>query len=128
MAAVGDDGVTEERRQFYSRLEPHSMAPLWEVLKDIVPPEPKSKAVPYLWRYRDVRPLLLESGTLLTAEEAERRVLVLENPSFPGQSKTTATLYSGIQLILPGETATYHSRTRIGRRHLYKTTSQCKNS
>ncbi len=87
------------------------MAPLWEVLKNIVPPEPKAKAAPYIWRYEDVRPLLLESGELLTAEEAERRVLVLENPSYPGQSRTTATLYSGIQLILPGETAPAHRHT-----------------
>lgn len=111
MAAVSDTGVTGQRQEFYDRLKPHSMAPLWEVLKNIVPPEPRSKAVPYLWPYEDVRPLLLESGALLTAEEAERRVLVLENPSFPGQSKTTATLYSGIQLILPGETAPAHRHT-----------------
>ena len=111
MAAETEQEATQHRQEFYDRLKPHSMAPLWEVLKDIVPPEPKSKAVPHIWRYQDARPLLMESGALLTAEEAERRVLVLENPSFPGQSKTTATLYSGIQLILPGETAPAHRHT-----------------
>ena len=45
---------------------------------------------------------------LLTAEEAERRALVLENPSFPGQSRTTSTMYAAIQLIMPGETAPAH--------------------
>jgi len=33
----------------------------------------KSKAVPFQWKYDELRPLLLESGELLTAEEAERR-------------------------------------------------------
>ena len=100
-----------EREAFYSRLAPHSMTPLWEVLRDIVPPEPRAKAVPHLWAYEDVRPLLLEAGGLLSAEEAERRVLVFENPSYPGGSRSTATLYSGIQLILPGETAPAHRHT-----------------
>jgi gentisate 1,2-dioxygenase len=76
-----------------------------------MPREPKSKAVPFHWRYDEIRPLLLESGRLLTAEEAERRVLVLENPSFVGQSRATATLYAGVQLIMPGETAPAHRHT-----------------
>ncbi len=101
----------EKRAEFYGRLTPHNLAPLWEVLKDIVPPEPRSKAHATHWRYGDLRPLLLESGALLTAEEAERRVLVLENPAFPGQSRTTATLYAGLQLIMPGETAPAHRHT-----------------
>jgi gentisate 1,2-dioxygenase len=111
MHATLDEGTRAKRQEFYGRLAPKSMAPLWEVLKGLVPREPKSKAVPHIWRYRDVRPLLLEAGSLLTAEEAERRVLVLENPAFPGQSKTTASLYAGVQLILPGETAPAHRHT-----------------
>src|SRR3954463_2863939 len=100
--------VQASRDEFYGRLAPYRLAPLWEVLKGLVPREPKSKAVPYQWKYADVRPLLLESGTLLTAEEAERRALVLENPAFPGQSRTTSTMYAAIQLIMPGETAPAH--------------------
>jgi gentisate 1,2-dioxygenase len=108
----------EVRQEFYDRLSPYSMTPLWEVLKGLVPPEPKPKAVPYLWKYADVRPLLLESGALLTAEEAERRVLVLENPSYPGETRTTASLYAGIQLILPGEIAPAHRHTPSALRFL----------
>jgi hypothetical protein len=44
-------------------------------------------------------------AALITAEEAERRVLVLENPSLRGQSCITKSLYAGLQLILPGEIA-----------------------
>ena len=103
--------TTAKRQEFYRRLGPRNLSPLWEVLKGIAAPEPKSKAVPFQWRYDEIRPLLLESGSLLTADEAERRVLVLENPSFAGQSRITTTLFAGVQLIMPGETAPVHRHT-----------------
>lgn len=101
----------EQRQGFYDRLEPQNLAPLWEKLKGLLPDEPKSKAAPHRWRYSDVRPLVMESGKLLTAQEAERRVLVLENPALPGMSRATSTMYAGIQLIMPGETAPAHRHT-----------------
>ena len=108
---VTKSSASDNKQQFYDRLAPQNLAPLWEVLKGLLPSEPKSKAVPHHWSYADVRPLLLESGRLLTAQEAERRVLVLENPALTGQSRATATMYSGIQLIMPGETAPAHRHT-----------------
>ena len=81
------------------------------MLRGLLPAEPRSKAQPFAWSYETIRPLLMESGDLLTAEEAERRVLVLENPAFKGMSRATSTLYAGIQLILPGETAPAHRHT-----------------
>jgi gentisate 1,2-dioxygenase len=108
MHATLDDTTKAKRQDFYGRLAPHGLAPLWEVMKELFPPEPKSKAVPHIWRSKDYRPLLLEAGGLLTAEEAERRVLVLENPALVGLSRATATLYAGVQLIMPGETAPAH--------------------
>ncbi len=101
----------EERQAFYNRIDGLNLAPLWEVLKDVVPPEPKSQADPAIWRYADVRPYLMECGGLLTAKEAERRVLVFENPALRGKTRATATLFAGIQLILPGETAPAHRHT-----------------
>jgi gentisate 1,2-dioxygenase len=100
--------VTPERKEFYGRLHESHTAPLWEVLAAIIPPRPTPAAVPMLWRYADLRPLLLEAGRLLTPQEAERRVLILENPGLRGQSRTTGSLYAGLQLILPGETAPCH--------------------
>ena len=101
MSTTLDAPTLSNRQQFYNRLTPRHLAPLWEVLKGLVPAEPKSKAVPYQWKYNEIRPLLMESGELLTAEEAERRALVLENPAFPGQSRITSTMYAAIQLIMP---------------------------
>ena len=100
--------LTPERAAFYERLGGRDTAPLWEVLGKLVSPEPRPETKPVLWRYDDLRPLLMEAGELLTAEEAERRVLVLENPGLRGRSQATNSLYAGLQLILPGETARCH--------------------
>jgi len=61
-----------------------------------------------MWKYDDVRALLMEAGRLLTVQEAERRVLVLENPGIRGMSQITQSLYAGLQLIQPGEVAASH--------------------
>ena len=101
-----------ERQAFYGRLAPLHMAPLWEVLGALVPRQPASPAASALWRYEAVREHVLEAGRLITAEEAERRVLILENPSLAGTSSITQSLYAGLQLILPGEVAPAHRHTQ----------------
>src|SRR3989454_2915716 len=103
--------VEAARRAYYDRISAYDMAPLWEVLRDLVPREPATLCVPAIWRFADARPLVAESGELITAKEAERRVLVLENPALRGKSRITQTLYAGLQLILPGEVAPAHRHT-----------------
>ena len=62
-----------------------------------------------LWRYADVRPDLLRAGELTPIEKAERRVIVLCNPGLGLENmQATASIYIGLQLILPGETAPNH--------------------
>ncbi len=48
---------------------------------------------------------MTEAGKLITAKEAERRVLVLENPGLRGQSKVTTSLFAGVQMVVPGDVA-----------------------
>jgi len=110
--------TTAERQAFYERLDRKSTAPLWEVLSDIVRSEPRTAGVPALWAYDEIRPMLLESGTLITAQEAERRVLILENPGLRGQSRITQSVYAGLQLILPGEVAPSHRHTAAALRFI----------
>lgn len=97
-----------ERREYYKRLEAKHAAPLWEVLGDLIPAQPRPTATPALWRYQEMRALLLEAGKLITPQEAERRVLILENPSMRGTSLITHSMYSGLQLVDPGETTSTH--------------------
>jgi gentisate 1,2-dioxygenase len=99
------------RQAYYDKISTFHMAPLWEKLKDLVPREPVTKCVPALWRFAEAKALILEAGDLITAKEAERRVLVLENPGLRGQSRITNSLFAGLQLIMPGEIAPAHRHT-----------------
>jgi gentisate 1,2-dioxygenase len=103
---------TAERTAFYDELAPRHMAPLWEVLRALITREPASPCVPAIWRYDEVRPYLMRSGALISAKEAERRVLILENPALAGKASVTHTLYAGLQLILPGEVAPAHRHSQ----------------
>ena len=88
------------------------MGALWNVLGNALTKEPRTRSVPYLWKWSDVRPRVLRSGELVTAEEAERRVLMLLNPGLPPEKMVAVgTLYAGVQLILPGEIARTHHHT-----------------
>ena len=103
---------TRRRTEYYDRIGTRHMTPLWEVLGALVPPAPRSPAVPHLWHYAELRDEVMEAARLITAEEAERRVLILENPALRGQSCITQSLYAGLQLIMPGEVAPAHRHTQ----------------
>ena len=100
--------MTNARADYYGRIDAYNMAPLWEVIHKLLAREPVTEATPYLWNYDSVRPSLMESADVISTEEAERRVLVLENPTMRGKSCITEALYAGLQLIMPGEIAATH--------------------
>ena len=101
-----------ERKAFYDAIASYSMSPLWEVMHALVPQSPSTPCQPGFWKYADVYPYLMRSSQLITAEEAVRRVLILENPGLRGQSCTTQSLYAGLQVIMPGEIAPSHRHTQ----------------
>jgi gentisate 1,2-dioxygenase len=103
-----DKAAERSRADFYDRARSEHLAPLWRVLHGLVTETPKPSAVPAHFAYERVRPYLMEACALIGTEEAERRVMVLENPGLPGQSKITTSLFCGLQIILPGEIAPAH--------------------
>ena len=104
----GKNGAQAAREAYYERLSKLDMAPLWVVLKDIIPDEPKTICAPAIWHFKDVKPTVIEASGMISAKEATRRVLILENPALRGQSRITQSLYAGLQLIMPGEIAPPH--------------------
>jgi gentisate 1,2-dioxygenase len=103
---------TPERLAFYERISRRHMTPLWRSLAGLVTPTPASACQPAAWAFGDIRAAMTEAGGLISAKEAERRVLILENPGLRGQSKITTDLYAGVQLVLPGEVAPAHRHTQ----------------
>src|SRR5262249_61299209 len=91
------------RQDLYKRMDRHNTAPLWEVLHALIHDTPVTRCKPYLWKYKDVRPYIMQAGKLITAREAIRRVLVLENARMRGESCVTQSLYAGLARFMPGE-------------------------
>ncbi len=107
-------GTLEELPQDYrAAMQAANLVPLWPSMRGFLPhgaPRPRTR--PALWRYAEIRPLLLRAGELTPIEKAERRVLVLSNPGHDLDGlHATGTIYVGMQLILPGETAPNHRHT-----------------
>ena len=108
MVRTVDPKAEVGRADFYQRAATKSLAPLWRVLHGLVTAEPAHLCVPAIWKYAEVRPFVMEACGRISTAEAERRVMVLENPGLPGQSRITQNLFGGLQIILPGETAPAH--------------------
>ena len=94
-----------KREQLSSEIAALNMKPLWERTMRLAP---GTAAVPAIWRWQQVQPHLMRSAEVITTQEAERRVLMLENPALKGSTFATTTLYAGLQIILPGEIARTH--------------------
>lgn len=107
-------GTLEDLPQSYrDELTAHNLVPLWPNMRAVLPPHvPSRKTQTLRWDYASVCPLLLQAGELTPMEKAERRVLVLANPGHGlNNMQATPSIYLGIQLILPGESAPNHRHT-----------------
>src|SRR3954467_15940729 len=103
---------TPEREAFYKKIDGENLSALWNVMNDLITPEPRSACRPHLWKFDSIRDYMTEAGKLITAKEAERRVLVLENPGLRGQSKITTSLFAGVQMVVPGDVAPAHRHSQ----------------
>jgi gentisate 1,2-dioxygenase len=88
-----------------------SLVGLWDVIHNVELAEPSKSYQPHLWRWQDLRPLLLEAGANVPLSEADRRVLILSNPSVYPKHYSTNTLYVSCSIYNPGETAPVHRHT-----------------
>ena len=111
MKALGT--LEELPADYLSELSRANLVPLWPSLRSLLPPQaPRTATKPAHWRWKTIRPLLLRAGELTPMEKAERRVLVLANPGRGLENlQASATIYLGMQLVLPGETAPSHRHT-----------------
>ena len=103
---------TPEREAFYKKIDGENLSALWNVMGDLITPEPRSACRPHLWKFDAIRDYMTEAGKLITAKEATRRVLVLENPGLRGQSKVTTSLFAGVQMVVPGDIAPAHRHSQ----------------
>lgn len=77
-------------QQLLRQAEDLHTKPLWAQMSRLNPPLPNPKCTPHVWEYAKIRPSLLQAGELITEKQAERRVLMLVNPS---RGTTSITLF-----------------------------------
>lgn len=98
--------------EFYREFEAAHLAPLWPVTAQLLPPQPKTKVKPFLWRWPGLRRMAFQAGELVAIERSgERRVLALVNPGLGGKLAATHTLWGAVQIVMPGEIAPCHRHT-----------------
>ena len=100
---------TPELDAYYAELGRQQGYALWTVANSIEPWQPQPTSLPTLWSYASLRPLVLQALDLVSPEKAGRRVIALENPGRKGLSACVGWLYTGLQVMRPGEFATAHS-------------------
>lgn len=115
MSTTTDDQIgrarvknTAELETFYSELEAMDAGALWTVANDIEPWQPKPKSVPMHWKYAELRPKVVESAALVTGDDAGRRVVYLANKGRRDVSAAVGLLYTGLQIMNPGESMSAH--------------------
>lgn len=116
---MGDPSIhtqAPDAATFPARVRAAHLVPLWEVMRGMLPMEPRPTARAHHWPRSQWHPAMHESVAIVSAEQAERRVLLLENPGLAGESRIAATMNCGLQLLLPGERAHDHRHSQTALR------------
>ncbi|MFI0446353.1 cupin domain-containing protein [Actinomadura sp. 6N118] len=104
---------TPELEALYRGFESELLVPLWTEIGGLMPPSPRSKAVPHLWRWSNLLPLAAQAGEIVpVGRGGERRAIALANPGLGGRPFATPTLWAAIQYLNPGEDAPVHRHTQ----------------
>ncbi|MFF5932158.1 cupin domain-containing protein [Streptomyces sp. NPDC012508] len=113
---------TPELTAYYGELEALDAGALWTVANDIEPWYPQPRSVPVLWRYQELRPLVHKALGLVRADDAGRRVVMLVNPGRKDVSAAAGLLYTGLQIMGPGEAMTAHRHQAAALRFVHEGT------
>lgn len=83
------------------------VAPLWE---NQLAHHNRAAGRVNIWKWAEMRPLIMSAAGLTSTQVAERRVLSLidPNPRLPGAPSTITNLNAGLQILMPGESARPH--------------------
>ncbi|VVE13383.1 gentisate 1,2-dioxygenase [Pandoraea horticolens] len=120
MQATQDAAVRtseQETRQMYEEIGNAHLFPFWARSSDVEHDEIKQlmqgqRAVPYIWRYKEVlEPLLQQSARLISTADSDRRSLILTNPGLKPRRATVTTMYTAYRLNDPNEIMPPHRHT-----------------
>jgi gentisate 1,2-dioxygenase len=103
--------MADELARLDEELVAHNLDGHWNLGANALQPEPTPWGGPFLWRWTDIRRLLVRASEMRGIEGgASRRTVRLCTPG--NKSKwTTPTIHASVQLVKPGEIAKAHRHT-----------------
>src|SRR4029079_19620134 len=99
---------TPELEKYYRELEAEELGALWPSANETEPWYPQPKSVPTLWKWSRIEPFVRRAPELVSAEKAARRGVMLVNPGRKEWSAAAGLLYTGVQIMNPGEFTSAH--------------------
>ncbi|CAB4948098.1 MAG: cupin domain-containing protein [Actinobacteria bacterium] len=97
--------------ELYASFDQLSVEGGWHRKRDALWAEPNKNFVPFIWHYREIKPVLDAAGPLVDHAMADRRNVTLTNPIEGNTYATVRTLVGAYQMIRPGEVAKAHRHT-----------------
>ena len=92
---------TPEREAFYKKIDGENLSALWNVLGDLVTPEPRSACRPHLWKFDSIRDYMTEAGKLTAAEALLRECLRVQRELLGRQHPDTASTLNSLAVAIP---------------------------
>ncbi|NUZ08090.1 cupin domain-containing protein [Piscinibacter koreensis] len=111
MEAITDPNTADALEALYPRLAAETFTAGWHSRVPAVWPEPRTEFSPRLWSHARGKALLDEAGELVSPQQAERRNLVMFNPTEGNDYFATPTMMAAYQMIKGGEYARNHRHT-----------------
>ncbi|TIM25109.1 MAG: cupin domain-containing protein, partial [Mesorhizobium sp.] len=119
LAQPADLTVTNKKaalKGLYDALYGKNMFPFWATSEGVDHDEIKqlmatSKAIPFVWSYADIEPLLQRAAELVTMDDSERRSLILVNPGLAPKRASVSTMYTAYRLNDPDEIMPPHKHS-----------------
>jgi gentisate 1,2-dioxygenase len=78
---ISDVSRAGDLKGLLNELPTQNLEPLWTQMSAMVPASPNPVASAHIWKYDEALPHLQKAARLVPEEQAERRVLMLVNPS-----------------------------------------------
>lgn len=111
---------------FTRDIQQYNLGPLWEAIPEIMNRTPTPQAEAYLWSSELIEKKMAEAAEIFTPERGgERRAIYFQNPGLTyrkpwGWASTTQTIYTAVQMLLPGEKAPSHRHSQSALRFISK--------
>ncbi|GAA0624507.1 cupin domain-containing protein [Kutzneria viridogrisea] len=92
----------------------------WSTANENLPWKPEPRSVAHHWSYGTLRPLAVEATRFVRGENGALRVLTLLNPGHPDHEAAAGNLYSGLQVLVPGEDMHSHRHSPTAIRFVHE--------